>query len=1463
MKKNRKVFATVLMSVFAIFFGMFLTGCGKRVSNIEIISGVPVAVVNDTNQQPDYSNVRAKIYFEDGTDKTVGYESLIFGEIDMSTAGIKDVTVSYKDSEYKITIKVTVIDSTEINAEITAHSGTYDGKFHDAVAIDGARAGDTILYSTNNGQNWSNLMPQFKNAGTYSVTVKISREYRTDLIETKTITISKKQLEVKAEDKRITYGDSLPSFTYKIEGFAGSETEDVLTKLPQISCAGTNAGTYDIIVKGAEADNYAFNYTKGSLVIDKATYNMSNVVWDYSTPFTYDGTEKTISFKNLPEGVTAVYSNNKATNAGTYTANVVSFNYDKTNYNEPILPQGVQTTCEWIINLAQNTINYSVNGYSGEYDNKFHQIELIGVTNETVEYSTDGRKTWQTQVPERREIGTTIIDIKITKPNFEAVYLQSYITITKISNMGITASGYIGDYTGDQRQIILHGKLSGDIVKYSLDNGTTWQDKAPLFRNATDGLVTVLVKISREMYEDEQLEVHFNIKRVQLTIKVDDKAVKYGEAAPEFTATYTGFVNNEKAEIKNSAGLTQLPTFTCNYTIGANAGTTFDIVASGAEAKNYTIVYEKGTLTVEKAEVAKPTKNTTTFVYNGQQQTYLPNGYDATKMNISNNIQKDASPDAYSVSVIPNSNYVWADTKDSQAISFTFAIEQKVAEIVWQTTNLVYTGEAQAPICEVTNLFEKDVCLVTVSGKQTNVGTSYTATAVSLDNSNYKLPTDVTCTFQIEKATNEWLTRPTVVVNADGTVVNIEAKFGNDNKTIEFKKSSESDDAYTTVSPKLSDRDTYTARITIEGTENYSSLQTTYEFIATDLEVESIKSALLTRDVKKFINQNNNLVAGSDNEYDLQVVGTTKTTGSETLAFDLGVTVKVKNESGEYSDVANDGMYYDYNAVKHTLNFTQAADGKTFKIFAKAGTSNELEYIVDVVSGYNVYTAQDLSVIENKGIHDWDKFKQGTIYENITTNAVVIQKDIKVTNADIPAEFFYTEAEASAVPNGLTNQTIVGTLKDGDGNGTGGNSRAIYHREVSGGETFGFYGNYFNIDYSNLTKSVIQSGHEAGVVIDDTDTSKEKLITTHISFLKFNGVGKTSNINFVDASFVGNGQRSSRSANSGGTMLVKFNSLNSNVKNCVYSNCFIGFMYEAGEVDDVETTNIITDSKGTDSYNTLIYVYGLNKLHIQGGEYVGAGGPVMIVDHVGNDKSTGENGYPSNITIVGTKLESLITGNEPWFVSYGATALIPQITALNAAYNDFGTSYLVTDGKIQNLMNLKVVYKSSSAEGVTASVVRGGVKYFNNQEEYENNTGYGLDMTTYSKQASSDGANKLQNSVNGTFFGSTTYLIVESGSNKYIVKLANATKLLGGDQTVVEGQLVGDTIYWSNGTQITCPATSPMQLTEDLACPAFVVNEPNNTYGLRAESGVTNINFYLFNGMGIMLELYPKGHTVS
>jgi len=529
---------------------------------------------------------------------------------------------------------------------------------------------------------------------------------------------------------------------------------------------------------------------------------------------------------------------------------------------------------------------------------------------------------------------------------------------------------------------------------------------------------------------------------------------------------------------------------------------------------------------------------------------------------------------------------------------------------------------------------------------------------------------------------------------------------------------------------------------------------------------------------ERFVDTDNPLTAGDDNAFDLQLSASVLIDDDEeTVAeFETNIAVAVFDGTAYNTlDATGRQTYFDeIDNIKNTLNFSTAAVGKTFKITVFPKNTDPLynlvatDYIVRVVDGYNVYDANDLSIMTNVNGMGWDAWKQEKGYAGITAKALVLQKKINVTDANIPAGYFYNTTEAAAIAAGTTmGVEIVGSLKDTY-------SEDIYVRTFAENDQFAIYGNYFQIDYSALSRIVVTANdsNKKGVKVQDADGNGEG-ITIHTALMRFKPVDgaadiqkTTMNVFINDVDFKGNGARSTKVVNSGGAILAKLNCVNVNVENSMYRDCIIGWFFDY--ITNPDVAAVVKDSKGYNSYNTLMYACAATNVSIIGGEYIGAGGPVLIADH-SDGKKDGSEGTPTHINVIGSKFESLVTGYEPWFVDYGATALVPQILQLNQAYTQAGATFLQDKDSIQNLLNLKVVYKSGSAEGLTSYKVRGNVQFYESMTEYENATKpndpvapvhRSLDLDTYSSLAVNNGSHILMNSRTGKSFSATQYVFV-------------------------------------------------------------------------------------------------------
>lgn len=127
--------------------------------------------------------------------------------------------------------------------------------------------------------------------------------------------------------------------------------------------------------------------------------------------------------------------------------------------------------------------------------------------------------------------------------------------------------------------------------------------------------------------------------------------------------------------------------------------------------------------------------------------------------------------------------------------SIIINITQRTATLSWKldgtnTLKIPYDGKPHVPTATVTNTVGDDKCNVTVSGEQTEVGT-YTATATELSDSNYKLPTQNTVTFEIVKAHRK---APTSVT-ATGTTYKggTDGRLNDVDSSMEYRKDGENE----------------------------------------------------------------------------------------------------------------------------------------------------------------------------------------------------------------------------------------------------------------------------------------------------------------------------------------------------------------------------------------------------------------------------------------------------------------------------------------------------------------------------------------------------------------------------------------------------------------------------------------------------------------------------------------------
>ncbi len=507
--------------------------------------------------------------------------------------------------------------------------------------------------------------------------------------------------------------------------------------------------------------------------------------------------------------------------------------------------------------------------------------------------------------------------------------------------------------------------------------------------------------------------------------------------------------------------------------------------------------------------------------------------------------------------------------------------------------------------------------------------------------------------------------------------------------------------------------------------------------------------------IKGFEVTGNMYKVGSYNKFwfqpTLQIMNSDTETSQTTQVFLMSAKVSqlVGDEYVELTGTARD-LIVSYDENYHWFQFSDRANDKQFKLEVyPAGELTEVEkskvkpisFEFQVVDGYNVYNAQDLSAIDNTNLNGkWNDLKKKWVSEGkvntddlfkVSTSTFILHNNISITRDDIPASQFWSESE---VAGAVDAEQAVGSLKDHDDLYDAKNPHSyVYGRTINAdingnGGTFKLEGNYFDISASEVPLIYRE--------LSDARTDANEAITVHTTLFAIvsdkasrptveqiqakvtdstyttfeqaeQAISAKAYIN--NTSFTGNSGKSEDALVSGGIIMVKTDNVISTYNNCLAQRWYTAFFNNRADVNMNHKqflTMTLNQSNGYDSYNCLVYSWG-SSVNIKDSHLIGAGGPAMIVDHVNEDKADG--GSPSDVVIdADSVIESYIVGTEGWFNTYtAANTLVAALKGQNRTFqssgkticHDVGTS--VDGGKI----NLIGAFKGGSAQDATNTLI--------------------------------------------------------------------------------------------------------------------------------------------------------------
>ncbi len=414
-----------------------------------------------------------------------------------------------------------------------------------------------------------------------------------------TLTINQATLTATADDKSKVYGEANPVFTLSYAGFVNGDDETAITTEPTASTvanATSGVGTYDIDLAGGAADNYSFNLNSGALTISQAT--LTATADDKSKVYGEANPDFTLSYAGFVNGddETAITTEPTASTVADATSGVGTYDID--------LAGGAADNYSFNLNSGTLTINQAT--LTATADDK---SKVYGETNPTFTIAYSGfvngdDATAITTAPAASTIadatsgvGTYDIDLAGGAADNYSFNLNSGTLTINQAILTATADDKSKVY-GEENPVftvVYTGFVNGDDKSV-----ITTEPTASTVADATSGVGTYDITLSggagaADNYSLTTVNGTLTIEKATLTATANDKERAEGQKNPEFTISYSGFVNGDDRSVIDTEPIAST---TADETTAAG---TAAIVLSGGSDNNYSFNLVEGILTIVQA----------------------------------------------------------------------------------------------------------------------------------------------------------------------------------------------------------------------------------------------------------------------------------------------------------------------------------------------------------------------------------------------------------------------------------------------------------------------------------------------------------------------------------------------------------------------------------------------------------------------------------------------------------------------------------------------------------------------------------------------------------------------------------------------------------------------------------------------------------------------------------------------
>ncbi len=437
------------------------------------------------------------------------------------------------------------------------------------------------------------------------------------LINNQGLIIQPAELTVKPDDQHLSYGNPVPTYTYKVRGFKLKETPATASGWVDPTCTSSYTTTspagshYAITCSGGAADNYVFKYQPGQLQVGRRRVHLAplnrTVTYGDPTPsygFTLSPLDATptallpdsLDQPSLLSGYVAPTCGSSyapGTAAGQVTVTCSGGGSDNYEFDTP-------TTGTLTVNPA--TLTVSPRSVSVPYGSSApaYAFDMSGfVHGDTTPGAGYQAPTCTSAYSPKMAVGTTVVvSCSGGKSNNYNLDVSKTATLTVVpAKLTVTPDAKTVTYGSPAPTYTykVAGFVNGDTASVLTSAPSCSLNYTPTTPVGTSVLITCSAASTGSYSVDTTTTAALTVTKAPLTVTADAKSVTYGSAAPAYTATVSGFVNGQSVSV-----LSSLPTCSSAYTSATGAGSVA-ITCSGGSASNYALSYVAGTLTVNKA----------------------------------------------------------------------------------------------------------------------------------------------------------------------------------------------------------------------------------------------------------------------------------------------------------------------------------------------------------------------------------------------------------------------------------------------------------------------------------------------------------------------------------------------------------------------------------------------------------------------------------------------------------------------------------------------------------------------------------------------------------------------------------------------------------------------------------------------------------------------------------------------